>query len=86
MSQIQLIDNFIQKIQELYNPDVGDFKRKVILYVKRLQENLKDSSLKLFFEELKIQVICNNHLTDTENLKKDIINRIASIKSSFKDH
>ena len=86
MSKIQLINDFIKKTQELYDPDVGDFKRKVILYIKRLQESLQDPPLKLFFEEVKVQVICNNNMTDTENLKNQIVKSVISFKSSLKDN
>ena len=83
ISQIQLIDNFINKVKELYSPEVGDFKRKVILYTKRLKEDLNDSSFDPFFEKITNQVICNNNMTVTEDLRSKILESIFSLRSSL---
>lgn len=86
MSKIKLIDNFINKVKELYSPDVGDFKRKIILYIKRLQEDLNDPFFDPIFEKIKLQVICNNNLVETEELRHQIIDSMVSLKSSFKEN
>lgn len=70
------LEDFNDKIKNLYEVDIGDFKRKALLYLSRLQEQIQEqndsNSLTPSFYKIKEEVICNN-TTDIEALKFQII-------------
>ena len=39
MEQLDAVKQFIDQIRWLYEPEFGDFKRKVNLYIQRLEES-----------------------------------------------
>ena len=38
MKEQQAVQNFIEQVRWLYEPEYGDFKRKLGLYIQRLEE------------------------------------------------
>ena len=70
--------NFSKKIQELYETDTGDFKRKILTYLNRLEGELKDPSLRASFRQLKESLICNN-TQNIEELRSQVLGRVSQI-------
>ena len=77
----QIEHTFIKQIQDLYEVDIGDFKRKAITYLYRLEENMNEQSLKYFFEQMKTSIICNN-TREIEVLREQIIQQMKKIQKS----
>lgn len=40
MANIQVIDQFLQKVQGLHEVEYGDFRRKLGLYINRMEQGL----------------------------------------------
>ena len=62
MSSIQNLHQFMDQIRWLYEPEYGDFKRKVGLYIQRLEEaqpELKKGASKKVLETMKTTVVYN---------------------------
>ena len=79
----QIKCDVINKIQNLYEVDIGDFKRQVITSLNRLEEDLLDDlnqppSLTDFFQRVKISIICNN-TTEIDTLRTQIIKQLNPI-------
>ena len=70
--------NFSKKVQELYETDIGDFKRKILTYLNRLGDEQKDPSLKASLHQLKESLICNN-TRNIEELRSQVSDRISQI-------
>lgn len=62
-------EQLTKKIQDLYETDTGDFKRKVALYLNRFYLSQKESSVK---EQI-------------ENLKNAVLYRVLSSKNSMEN-
>ncbi|MDE0118540.1 MAG: hypothetical protein OXM55_00840 [Bdellovibrionales bacterium] len=78
----QIKHNIINKIQNLYEVDIGDFKRQVITMLNRWEEELSNDLepspiLKDLFQQVKTSIICNN-TTEIETLREQIINQLYS--------
>ena len=73
------LKEFNNTIKNLYEVDIGDFKRKVLLYLSRCQEKIQEqdenNSLAPFFYGIREMIICNN-TTDIETLRLQIIERV----------
>ena len=76
--QMESRQSFRKKVQELYETDIGDFKRKVLSYLNRLEDELSDPSLKNSFRSLKESLICNN-TRNIEELRSQALNDISQI-------
>lgn len=80
------IKDFNEKIKSLYETDIGDFKRKALLYLNRLEETLQSQDednlcLPVLFESLKEAIICNN-TRDIEILRLEIIKKSLQLEKS----
>ncbi|MCY4512450.1 MAG: hypothetical protein OXB86_02030, partial [Bdellovibrionales bacterium] len=73
--QTKKISHFIETIQTLYETEMGDFKRKTISYLNRLEDDLSDSSLKSFFHQFRESIICDDS-KDIETLRHQVIHKI----------
>ena len=70
------LEGFNDRIKNLYEVDIGDFKRKALLYLSRFQEQVQeqnnpDSPTPSFYK-IKEEIICNN-TTDIEALRFQIV-------------
>ncbi len=77
------IKDVINKIQNLYEVDIGDFKRQVITSLNRWEEGLSNESdpslsLKDLFQRVKTSVICND-TTEIETLRAQTIKQLQQI-------
>ena len=72
---------FETKIQNLYEVDIGDFKRKTLLYLTRLEEQLQKSSLKPWIQNMRNLVVCNQ-TTEVDVLRNQILEEVRNSKES----
>ena len=72
--------DFNEKVKNLYETDIGDFKRKVLLYLNRFQEQVQSSEeTDSYFYEIKEMLLCND-TTDIELLRLQILRKALPIK------
>lgn len=72
------VSHFIETVQNLYETETGDFKRKIISYLNRLESDLNHSSLKSFFHQFRESLICNDS-KDIEILRHQVLKQIKKI-------
>ena len=75
MKEQEAVQKFIDQVRWLYEPEFGDFKRKLGLYIERLEEahpNLGDGHAKEVFDKLKSTVIYNPN-GDMELTRRQVI-------------
>ena len=62
--------DLIEKIQYLYETDIGDFKRKSALYLNRFIENQQSTDLKKKLNDLKHEALYQemSHNTQMQNI------------------
>ena len=72
--------NFIEVVRNLYETEIGDFKRKIISYLNRLESDLNNASLQSFFHQFRESVICNE-TKDIETLRDQVLEKIQNISS-----
>lgn len=70
--------NFSEIVNNLYETEIGDFKRKIISYLNRLESDLNNSSLKSFFHQFRESIICNE-TRDIEILRDQVLEQIRKI-------
>lgn len=71
----EALKKFIDQIRWLYEPEYGDFKRKVGLYIERLEEELPElnqGNAKKVMADMKSKVIYNPN-GDIENTRRQVI-------------
>jgi len=73
------MSDFTKKIQDLYEVDIGDFKRKIIAYINRVEEDLSEPFLKKGLKQIKTSVICNNTV-EIETLREHLLRKIKEMK------
>ena len=69
---------FIETVKNLYETEMGDFKRKIISYLNRLESDLNNASLKAFFHQFRESMICNDS-NDIEILRHQVLQQIKDI-------
>ncbi len=75
MNDQEAVRRFIDQVRWLYEPEFGDFKRKVGLYIQRLEEanpSLKSASAQKVIAEMKTTVIFNPN-GDIENTRRQVL-------------
>lgn len=75
MSYAESVQQFIDQIRWLYEPEYGDFKRKVGLYIQRLEETdpgLKKGSAKKILETMKTAALFDPN-GDIESTRRKIL-------------
>ena len=77
------VSHFIEMVQNLYETEMGDFKRKIISYLNRMESDLNHSSLKSFFHQFRESIICNDS-KDIEILRHQVLEQINTISLDSK--
>ncbi len=75
MNDQEAVRQFIEQIRWLYEPEFGDFKRKVGLYIQRLEEaqpQLKTGRAKQVLEEMRSVVVFNPN-GDIEATRRQVL-------------
>ena len=75
--QMKEVSRFIETIKDLYETEVGDFKRKIISYLNRLENDLNNASLQSFFHRFRESIICNDS-KNIETLRHQVLQRIKN--------
>lgn len=76
----QPIQEFESQINSLQEVDIGDFRRRLTLYINRLQEELPQKpSITKTIEEMKHAVLYEPHL-DIENIRESILQKIKNLQ------
>jgi hypothetical protein len=55
------VSEFIKRVENLYEVEYGDFKRKVGLYINRLEQDFKDPQSRQVIQEMRQVVLYGNH-------------------------
>ena len=69
----ELLSFFINKLQ-VYEVDIGDFKRKACTYLNNFEEEMSQPSLRSSFSQIRSDIICNTTL-DITSLREHIIKK-----------
>ena len=74
MSEQEAVKQFIDQIRWLYEPEFGDFKRKVGLYIQRLEESLPagKNDAKQAIANMKTTVVFNPN-GDIESTRRQVL-------------
>ena len=77
-------EKLIEQIQYVYETDMGDFKRKVILYLNRFVQNQNNQDLKKKIQDLKNfilyrEISSKNQTEDIDNLRFDLLEKLKSL-------
>lgn len=76
--ELQAVQQFIDQVRWLYEPEFGDFKRKVGLYIQRLEEaypTLKDDQA---IANMKTTVVYNPN-GDIESTRRKVLQLAAEL-------
>ncbi len=75
MSDLEAVRHFIDQVRWLYEPEFGDFKRKLGLYIQRLEEShptLKKGAAQKVLADMKTSVVYNPN-GDIEATRREVI-------------
>ena len=75
MSSSRLKQDFLQQVNDLYEVEMGDFKRKLVTYLNRFEEDLNEPQLKETFFKIKTFLICNK-TRDIEILRSHLLEEV----------
>lgn len=77
----EAVQQFIDQVRWLYEPEYGDFKRKLNLYIQRLEEahpSFKDGQGKKVLADMKTKVVYNPN-GDIESTRREVIQLAARL-------
>ena len=78
-------EKLIERIQYVYETDVGDFKRKAALYLNRFSQGQKDVNLKKKIQDLKNcmlykeELSSENQMENVDNLRNILLERLKQL-------
>ena len=81
MNDQEAVRQFIEQVRWLYEPEYGDFKRKLGLYIQRLEEahpQLKTGPAKKVLEEIRTVVVYNPN-GDIEATRREVLKRAQEL-------
>lgn len=74
----QAVQQFIDQVRWLYEPEFGDFKRKVGLYIQRLEEAYPSLKTDKAIETMKTTVVYNPN-GDIEATRRKVLQLAAEL-------
>ena len=75
-----LIQEFIHKTKTLQEVDIGDFRRRLSLYITRLKEDLQaQGKTKIRLNEIQHTTLYSHH-ADIETLRTAVLEKTANIE------
>lgn len=83
MSDQEALRQFIDQVRWLYEPEFGDFKRKVGLYIQRLEEShpsLKSGRAKEVLQDMRTTVVFNPN-GDIEATRRQLLKMAQELVS-----
>ena len=77
-------EELIERIQSIYETDIGDFKRRVALYLNRFSQNQNKKELKKQIQEIKnfslyIEVSSENQMKDIDKLRIALLEKLENL-------
>lgn len=84
MKENEAVLQFIDQVRWLYEPEYGDFKRKVGLYIQRLESaypSLKEGDNRDVIAKLKSTVVYNPN-GDIESTRREVIQMASDLLAS----
>ena len=77
-------EKLIEQIQYVYETDIGDFKRKVVLYLNRFIEKQEDQDLKKKIQDLKYSTVCQelsskDQMENIDNLRFTLLEQLKKL-------
>ena len=77
-------EKLIEQIQYVYETDIGDFKRKVTLYLNRFAQEQKGKEIISKIQALKnfilySEVPSNNQMEDIDNLRFELLEKLKNL-------
>lgn len=81
MKEQEAVQQFIDQVRWLYEPEFGDFKRKLGLYIQRLEEahpSIKKGDGGKVIENMKTTVVYNPN-GDIEATRREVIQLAAQL-------
>ena len=81
MSEQQAVQQFIDQVRWLYEPEYGDFKRKLNLYIQRLEEThpaVKTGQGEKVLADIKTMVVYNPN-GDIELTRREVLQLAAGL-------
>ncbi|MBX3022987.1 MAG: hypothetical protein KF799_15030 [Bdellovibrionales bacterium] len=84
-SEQEAVQQFIDQVRWLYEPEFGDFKRKLNLYIQRLEEahpSFKAGKGGKVLENMKTTVVYNPN-GDMEATRREVIQLAAELLGSY---
>lgn len=84
MKEQEAVQQFIDQVRWLYEPEYGDFKRKVNLYIQRLEEahpSFKAGQGQKVLANMKTSVVYNPN-GDIESTRREVIQLAAQLLGS----
>ena len=84
MKEQEAVQQFIDQVRWLYEPEFGDFKRKLGLYIQRLEEahpSFKNGNGGKVLENMKTTVVYNPN-GDIEATRREVIQLAAQLLGS----
>ncbi len=82
MSEFESLENFEKKTRLLYEIEIGDFKRKILLYINRLEEDLGEKSHLFHLDGLREILICNETV-DIESLRARLLEKTKDLRNQI---
>lgn len=80
--EAEIILNFTKTVKTLHETDIGDFKRKIISYLNRMEDDINNNSFKSLLYQLKESLICNN-TRDIETLRDQVLCQAKEMEKGF---
>ena len=75
-----LIQEFINKVTTLQEVDIGDFRRRLSLYITRLEEDLQaQGKIKSTLNEIQY-IALYKHYSDIESLRNTVLEKTLNIE------
>ena len=84
MTTTDAIKEFEDKVTHLYESEYGDFKRKLGLYMRRLEQDLGEATtreMKLKLSELKHEIVYSPESTNIETARSRALEVVRSMRS-----
>ena len=81
MNERQAVQQFIDQVRWLYEPEYGDFKRKLNLYIQRLEETypaVKSGQGEKVLSDIKTMVVYNPN-GDIELTRREVLQLAAGL-------
>ncbi|NJL25671.1 MAG: hypothetical protein HC902_11195 [Calothrix sp. SM1_5_4] len=88
MKEQEAVQQFIDQIRWLYEPEFGDFKRKVGLYIQRLEEanpHLQTGNARQVLDTMRTKVVYSPS-GDIESTRREVLQLATQLLESGSGH